>query len=234
MKQLFKIDESEKRRILEMHENATRKNYLNEATEKCVVKEPTDLSEQYKLAISFAGGDFCKAVDSNQPMGILGKFIYNRTEKDGMQMINFYMLNPGGPSITYQFTLQRREETVGKPYWQFQNLHNFTKSMISFGVENGRDWKLERAQTYLSGLNGLFTNGFDGVKPSKEVLSNYIIGFMNFYKPSTDSTVTGPMVNSLGKVNAENKLNSYPELDIVAQSLLPQQTQQTQQPATRQ
>lgn len=30
MKQLFKIDESEKRRILEMHEKATRKNYLNE------------------------------------------------------------------------------------------------------------------------------------------------------------------------------------------------------------
>jgi hypothetical protein len=30
MKQLFKIDESEKRRILEMHENATRRNYLME------------------------------------------------------------------------------------------------------------------------------------------------------------------------------------------------------------
>lgn len=30
MKQLFKIDESEKRRILEMHENATKRNYLME------------------------------------------------------------------------------------------------------------------------------------------------------------------------------------------------------------
>jgi len=30
MKQLFKIDESEKRRILEMHQTATRKNYLSE------------------------------------------------------------------------------------------------------------------------------------------------------------------------------------------------------------
>jgi hypothetical protein len=30
MRQLFKIDESEKRRILEMHERATRKNYLGE------------------------------------------------------------------------------------------------------------------------------------------------------------------------------------------------------------
>jgi hypothetical protein len=30
MRQLFKIDESEKKRILEMHENATKKNYLNE------------------------------------------------------------------------------------------------------------------------------------------------------------------------------------------------------------
>lgn len=30
MKQLFNIDESEKRRILEMHENATKKNYLVE------------------------------------------------------------------------------------------------------------------------------------------------------------------------------------------------------------
>jgi hypothetical protein len=30
MKQLFKIDESEMKRILEMHENATKKNYLSE------------------------------------------------------------------------------------------------------------------------------------------------------------------------------------------------------------
>lgn len=30
MKQLFKIDESEKKRILEMHENALKRNYLNE------------------------------------------------------------------------------------------------------------------------------------------------------------------------------------------------------------
>ncbi len=30
MRQLFKIDESEKRRILEMHENATKRNYLME------------------------------------------------------------------------------------------------------------------------------------------------------------------------------------------------------------
>ena len=30
MKQLFKIDESEKKRILEMHENATKRNYLSE------------------------------------------------------------------------------------------------------------------------------------------------------------------------------------------------------------
>jgi hypothetical protein len=30
MRQLFKIDESEKKRILEMHENATKKNYLSE------------------------------------------------------------------------------------------------------------------------------------------------------------------------------------------------------------
>ena len=32
MRQLFKIDESEKKRILEMHENATKKNYLGEQT----------------------------------------------------------------------------------------------------------------------------------------------------------------------------------------------------------
>jgi hypothetical protein len=30
MRQLFKIDESEKKRILEMHENATKRNYLSE------------------------------------------------------------------------------------------------------------------------------------------------------------------------------------------------------------
>ena len=30
MKKLFEIDENEKKRILEMHENATKKNYLSE------------------------------------------------------------------------------------------------------------------------------------------------------------------------------------------------------------
>ena len=43
MRQLFKIDESEKRRILEMHESAVRKNYLGEAeTPAAATATPTD------------------------------------------------------------------------------------------------------------------------------------------------------------------------------------------------
>jgi hypothetical protein len=40
MKQLFKIDESEKRRILEMHQTATRKNYLSEQENTATPNQP--------------------------------------------------------------------------------------------------------------------------------------------------------------------------------------------------
>ncbi len=54
MKQLFNIDESEKKRILEMHEKATSKNYLNEQpSQQPTPKQPqatvTIDEKQYKL-----------------------------------------------------------------------------------------------------------------------------------------------------------------------------------------
>jgi hypothetical protein len=54
MRQLFKIDESEKKRILEMHEKATSKNYLNEQpSQQPTLKQPqatvTIDDKQYKL-----------------------------------------------------------------------------------------------------------------------------------------------------------------------------------------
>ena len=47
MRQLFKIDESEKKRILEMHENATKKNYLGEQT----TQQPTPQQPQATVKI---------------------------------------------------------------------------------------------------------------------------------------------------------------------------------------
>jgi hypothetical protein len=41
MRQLFKIDESEKKRILEMHENATKKNYLSEQETTTPPQQPS-------------------------------------------------------------------------------------------------------------------------------------------------------------------------------------------------
>jgi hypothetical protein len=46
MKQLFKIDESEKRRIIEMHENATKRNYLSEQGQATAPAATTQTASQ--------------------------------------------------------------------------------------------------------------------------------------------------------------------------------------------
>jgi len=80
MKQLFNIDESEKRRILEMHENATKKNYLNEGKiAKCIKDDNTNPS--VAKVIGVLGADkLCGVLGTNYAkeigQGFFGEFYY--------------------------------------------------------------------------------------------------------------------------------------------------------------
>ena len=230
MRQLFKIDESEKRRILEMHENAIRKNYLIEAPEAnksgCGINGTGEAN--YESAKKFAGGDFCPAVRSTQPWGILGKFMYNKKDN---RTIDFYFLTPTAPNIYYTFTLQDNTNKVGQPNWEFQNLNNFkVNELMGATIGSGADFNAERAKDFVSGLNNVINTGFGKGAP-KELTAQYIIVFMNSYGAKADSSITGPMVNSLRKVG---DLSKYPDAKTVADAVLPQTQQPTQptQPQT--
>ena len=70
MKRLFEIDENEKKRILEMHENATKNLYLSEQAGKktCLTQETI---AEYSTFITAMGGDsnLCKILGtSNNPL----------------------------------------------------------------------------------------------------------------------------------------------------------------------
>ena len=76
MKQLFKIDEFEKRRIIEMHENATKRNYLSEqgqtpapasTTQTASQREPFTSASgvKYKLPIITSDEDINKFITLN-------------------------------------------------------------------------------------------------------------------------------------------------------------------------
>jgi hypothetical protein len=57
MKQLFKIDETEKKRILEMHENAVKRNYLNENTPAPQPQgEPAQAARAHDITGNLDGG----------------------------------------------------------------------------------------------------------------------------------------------------------------------------------
>ena len=73
MKQLFKIDESEKRRIIEMHENATKRNYLSEQGNA----QPTQQPQQREPFTSASGVKYKLPLikDAANPEDQLNKFV---------------------------------------------------------------------------------------------------------------------------------------------------------------
>jgi hypothetical protein len=94
MRQLFKIDESEKKRILEMHETATRKNYLGEGTPT----QPTQRATFHNILKDDGTQSLLSTTLSKiQNMGDFSKF--NATKEDGKSMIE--ALNSTGIKMFY-------------------------------------------------------------------------------------------------------------------------------------
>jgi hypothetical protein len=77
MKRLFEIDENEKRRILEMHENATKKLYLSEqpAPEQGVPAQGTPASQPLRAAAEINGATYnMREIDSVEKLNLFLDF----------------------------------------------------------------------------------------------------------------------------------------------------------------
>ena len=85
MKQLFRIDESEKKRILEMHENATRKNYLGEQETPAAATDSSTTPQQREPFTSASGVKYKLPLITSDE--ILNKFI--NANNGGVNDANF-------------------------------------------------------------------------------------------------------------------------------------------------
>ena len=89
MRQLFKIDESEKKRILEMHENATKKNYLMEQSSNRTCFSPQDaiMNEMVQK-----DPNLCTKLNGNEEFSV-GEYYFKETNTGTGKKWNVYQLN---------------------------------------------------------------------------------------------------------------------------------------------
>jgi len=92
MRQLFKIDESEKKRILEMHENATKRNYLGEQENQ---------QQQPQATVTIEGNPYRLPgiVDKTSLESFIGDNAFTPQELSDLNSIlgtNLQMESPGG------------------------------------------------------------------------------------------------------------------------------------------
>lgn len=124
MRQLFKIDESEKKRILEMHENATKKNYLIEqGTTNCIeddsVKKANQLTNNNIT-------EFCNSLRGNQDFG-LGLYYYVPVGANG-NYFNFFSVVNDGLGYSELGSLRK----VGRDNkWKIQHDFSYTENEIN-------------------------------------------------------------------------------------------------------
>ena len=134
MRQLFKIDESEKKRILEMHENATKKNYLMEQTiAKCLNDKNTNLSDFIqKVGANNLCAMLTKVLENNVTNNFIGEFMYKavtaqdnpetgpptiETKSNAKSEVTFYTIAPYGGFVEL-FTLSLY---TGRNLWETFN-----------------------------------------------------------------------------------------------------------------
>jgi len=186
MRQLFKIDESEKKRILEMHENATKKNYLMEqGTGNCIANESQDKAKQLT---NNNITEFCNSLRSNQDFG-LGLYYYVPYEDaQGKKFIFFSVVND---ELGYQELGGLKLTTNNK--WFIQHDFSYTQNEINprnltpssvFNIFNGlknlassKNLNPERFTEYLSNLVNI-----------NPWFKNALITYKNFLNTNSAST----------------------------------------------
>lgn len=203
MRQLFKIDESEKKRILEMHENATKKNYLMEQTiAKCLSDKNSNVSDFIqKVGANNLCAMLTKVLENNVTNNYIGEFIYKavtaqdnpetgpptiETKTNARSEVTFYTIAPYGGFVEL-FTLRLY---TGKNLWETYN----------------NNYELEYGQT----TNKTFLDEIKNDKsPTRMVSVNILSRVLKDEKQFGENVV---------KLYFKNLLNTLPPEDIRKQT----------------
>lgn len=149
MKQLFKIDESEKRRILEMHENATKRNYLMEqgtkpaASKTCFLpddanqKSDTYSNNLFKDKVN----EVCRGLESYNQF-FVGKYYFLHIPDTHY----YHMLSIGSESLGMSYIT--KVSKTGKGWWM-DTAQFMPAAPITANIQSGKEKTITE---YLKGL----------------------------------------------------------------------------------
>lgn len=185
MKQLFKIDESEKRRILEMHENATKRNYLMEGKmAKCIKDDPTTEGSASK-AIGVLGADNLCSVLGQDPnkdigQGFYGEFYYigqlDPPKGNAKNYVTFYTFTAQG-SV---YELCNFGIMAGAKEWSALNTNNF---FMSYNPSNDprfvAEIKADKTPNKQKSIDALTTIVSSAEKFDPTKFADYLINLVN-------------------------------------------------------
>ena len=186
MRQLFKIDESEKKRILEMHERATKKNYLMEqGTDNCIDSKSVDKANQLT---NNNITEFCNSLRDNQDFG-LGLYYYVPTNAEGKYFNFFSVVNDGlGYSELGSLKKVRPDDK-----WAIQHDFSYTENEINprnltpasvFNIFNGLK-NLAASKNLDPGRFSAYLSNLVNINPW---FKNALITYKNFLSTNSSST----------------------------------------------
>ena len=183
MKQLFKIDESEKRRILEMHENATRKNYLMEGNKVKCIKNDTDGDVSKAIGILNAD-NLCSVLgqDPNKDIGqgFYGEFYYigqlDPAKGNAKNYVTFYTFTSTG-SV---YELCNFGIMAGDKEWTALNTNSF---FMSYSPSNDprfvAEIKADKTPNKQKSIDALTTIVSSAEKFDPTKFADYLVNLVN-------------------------------------------------------
>ena len=204
MKQLFKIEESEKRRILEMHENATKRNYLMEqgTQQNCFRQE-----DQTKIATMFDNkvSELCSNLNNTEEF-YLGKYYLkpvDRNDSDTKKNWNVYTVGGNGLGITEMGAIKL---TTSKDKWFYEGFNTRNTPTVDTSLRNDLTQMSEFLTSFLPENQTSFDRtifkeylvNLSEIEPEfKETIKNYINtlkstqgGEVTYQKILTSPTIT--------------------------------------------
>lgn len=203
MKQLFKIDESEKRRILEMHENATKRNYLMEqgTQQNCFITE-----YQTKIATMFDNkvSELCSNLNNTEEF-YLGKYYLKPVDRNDSDKKNWNVYTVGGNGLGIT-EIGAIKLTTSKDKWFYEgfntrntptvdtSLRNDVKRMsdlfTSFLPENQTSFDRTIFKEYLVNLSEIEPEFKETIKNYINTLKSTQGGEVTYQKILTSPTIT--------------------------------------------
>jgi hypothetical protein len=205
MKQLFKIDESEKRRILEMHENATKRNYLMEqgTQQNCFRTE-----DQTKIATMFDNKviELCENLNNQVDEFYIGKYYLKPVDRNDSDKKNWsvYTVGETGLGTTEMGTIKL---TTSTDKWFYEGFDKRNIPTVDTSLTNNVKRMSDLFTSFLPENQQFFNDGtkfkeylvnLSKIEPEfKKTIENYINtlkttqgGEVTYQKILTSPTIT--------------------------------------------